>query len=145
MSVLGSALNIGKTALQVCRSTEYLLCTLIFLALLGWFGFAKIAQATKDTLADKLGLILSTNVEALKCRIDLRLSEVRGWAGYKDSRREMLDLIELAGRDKTRETLLRSKELAKLRERLEDVCKRHGFHDFVVMDVSGAQIGAFHD
>lgn len=127
------------------KATVLPLIFLTSLALAGCLGFYYLEQEVKNTFADELKLILNTNVNALKQRIELRRSEVRGWAHYNDVRQEILALIALSKSSNSRETLLKSKELARLRERLEPVCKEHGFIGFVVFDHSGMPIGSLLD
>lgn len=145
MSKVGSAFDHWKNdLLQACKSMGcYPLVTFIFLALLGWSGLGKIEQVVKSDLSNELTLILNTNVMATKGWVELKKSEVIGWANYKDSHQEIIDLIALVSRDKS--VLQHSRELAKLRERFELVSNGHGFLGFVVIDKSGAQIGALSD
>ena len=113
---------------------------LLFLAM-AWFGLSEVENESKALLKNQLTAVLSANAEVLKNHIELNRSQVKTWAENKDVHKELLALIGLA--DKS--ALLKSAELARLRERLVPVCKQLGFPGFVVFDGSGLQVGALFD
>ncbi|MBI4383172.1 MAG: PAS domain S-box protein [Nitrospinae bacterium] len=124
------------------HSSQFILAVL---ALIGWFGFASVERMTRKTLADTLQMTLNANAQALRDWLKTKKDEVTGWASYRDSRQEILQLLELAKHDSSRETLLGSRELARLRARLGPVCRSHDFTGFVIFDKTGLQVGALFD
>ncbi|MBI5428146.1 MAG: PAS domain S-box protein [Nitrospinae bacterium] len=124
------------------HSSQFILAVL---ALIGWFGFTSVERMTRKTMADALQMTLNANARALHDWLKAKKDEVKGWASYRDSRQEILQLLELAKRDGSRETLLGSRELARLRARLGPVRERNGFAGFVIFDKTGLQAGALFD
>ncbi|MBI4384142.1 MAG: PAS domain S-box protein [Nitrospinae bacterium] len=117
--------------------------TLSLIALVGWYGLSEVKRQMKSNLVSELRTVLNANIMALKLWVETQSAIAETWAQEPIVRENILSLIAQA--DLSREELLRSPELKKLRQVLGPVTQRHDYIGFVIFDASGRQIGALLD
>ncbi|MBI5428708.1 MAG: PAS domain S-box protein [Nitrospinae bacterium] len=120
--------------------------TLLLIALVGWYGLSEVKRQMQLNLAGELRTVLNANIMALKLWVETQSAIAETWAQEPIVRENILSLIGRAAQaDLSKEELLRSPELKKLRQVLGPVTQRHDYIGFVIFDAAGRQIGALLD
>ena len=115
--------------------------TILFLSAMGWFGHSLIKEEMRQAITEQLVAALGANAEALSIWIEQKRSDVKVWAADRDVINDVSALLELAeSAGLSREVLLNSKELDRLRQKLGPVCNQYGYVGFILFDFDGNQI-----
>ncbi len=118
----------------------------MILTVSGWLIHTWTQDSLKAQYTTELSAILRADTDA----IDLWIQEQKWTALHaaKDARTRALiqDLVELSRQEgTTTDSLLLSRQLAMLRERLIPACRINGYIDFVVTSVEGVNLAAWLD
>jgi hypothetical protein len=112
----------------------------------GWRSFRTLEADTKAQLASQLQTILEADVTALRVWVETHRSVVEVVAQDPRVGALVVDLAAVArSRSEPREALLRSPELAELRELLGPTLRAHGYLGFAVIDPFGLRLAAAAD
>ncbi len=119
------------------------LVTILILFTIGLFVFSSVEKEMKNTVAEDLKAVLSSNEKSLRFWLKDTIRDAEVLAGQPEIREKIISLIQVAkNEDVTAQELKKTKELIWLREHLEKACKKYGFIGFVIFDPTGYQVGA---
>ncbi|CAI2717099.1 Putative Multi-sensor hybrid histidine kinase [Nitrospina watsonii] len=114
-----------------------------FMIGIGWGGFQLVQKEVKGNIANLLRTHLQINVEAIDAVVKKELQIIKFWSGDERVRPNILSLAQKATKqDMTREELMATPELARLRKILGPFHRNQDHIGFVVVDTTGRTLAA---
>jgi two-component system, sensor histidine kinase and response regulator len=128
------------------RQYFFLLATAVLLPMLGWVGIQSVENEFKKSLITQLHVTLNSNIEILLIWAKEKKNDVLMFAEQTEVRAHILGLAALANQiNATVKILKRSPHDKWLNEYLGVISKQNEYDGFVVLDVTGLQIGGLLD